>query len=319
MGKGRDEETGMLAAGVCCCLLIPSVIMFACSFDTLNPHEIGLHMNGVACTIDPVTDEHGRYFLGLGHYFVTYPANLQYIEFSSSSDGGLNNHVVNAWTKDGQEIFVEVGFYYQIIKEKLPELYYLYGEDYRPVIENIATNVFRDVSTRYDTIQFFTQRDAINNVMHAALDARLRETVYVAVPRFNLLSLDMPDTFETAIVDKVIKEQDKKTLEFKQVSGVITEETKLEQAKASKAIIILQANSTAQGTLIVKKAEADAFEALQTGAAALRKTLAAELGLTSGSPTQYDELMHYMWLDIVRGQAANSKLVFNVPNMLLST
>lgn len=308
----------MLCAGVCCCLLIPSVIMFACSFDTLNPHEIGLHMNGVACTLDPETQENGRYFLGLGHYFVTYPANLQYIEFSNSAEGGARNKKINLWTKDGQEVFAEIGFYYQIIRSELSTLYYLYGEEYISVIEDIATNTFRDVSTRYDTIQFFTQRDAINNVMHAALDARLRETVMVTVPRFNLLSLDMPDRFETAIVDKVIKEQEKKTLEFQQVSGVIVEETKLEQAKANKAITILQANSTAQGTLIVAKAKADAFLSLQTGAASLRKTLATELGLTSGSPVQYDELMHYMWLDVVRGQAGNSKLVFNVPNMLLS-
>jgi len=51
----------------------------------------------------------------------------------------------------------------------------------------------------------------------------------------------MPDRFETAIVDKVIKEQEKKTLEFTQISAVISEEIALEQAKADKDIAILNA------------------------------------------------------------------------------
>ena len=71
---------------------------------------------------------------------------------------------------------------------------------------------------------------------------RLYDTVFAEVPRFNLLSLDMPDRFEAAIVDKVIKEQEKKTLEFVQVSSVTFEEINLEQANADVDIAILQAN-----------------------------------------------------------------------------
>ena len=102
----------------------------------------------------------------------------------------------------------EVGFYYRIVPEKLSKLYYLYGFEYQPVIENIATNAFRvraptvshpphvlvcrrrcgvgssfvsarvalycgglpqDVSTEYNTIQFFEERDKINDRMHQEL------------------------------------------------------------------------------------------------------------------------------------------------------
>ena len=70
---------------------------------------------------------------------------------------------------------------------------------------------------------------------------RLLAEVHVSVPRFNLLSLDMPDQFEQAVIAKVIVEQDVKTLEFKKTSAVTAEETRLEQTKADKDITILRA------------------------------------------------------------------------------
>ena len=76
-----------------------------------------------------------------------FPRKLQYVEFSSSSEGGSRNTVVNAWSRDGQEILLEMGFYFQVVPDTLAALFYEYTEDgYLPVIEDIATNTFR-VST----------------------------------------------------------------------------------------------------------------------------------------------------------------------------
>lgn len=65
--------------------------------------------------------------------------------------------------------------------------------------------------------------------------------MHVEVPRFNLLSLDMPDQFEQAVIAKVIVEQNVKTLQFKKTSAVTTEEINLENTKADKEITILRA------------------------------------------------------------------------------
>jgi hypothetical protein len=49
---------------------LASVIMLACSFDTLSPHEIGLHYNAPAVKLYSKTYDNGRYFLSLGHRFL---------------------------------------------------------------------------------------------------------------------------------------------------------------------------------------------------------------------------------------------------------
>jgi len=122
----------------------------------------------------------------------------------------------------------------------------------------------------------------------ALVRRRLASSVYVTVPRFNLLSLDMPDRFEVAIVDKVVKEQEKITLEFEKESAVTKEEINLENAKADKDILILRAEvrpplpvrllrclpprltptrtqSQANGTKLVEAAKASAYRKLQLG------------------------------------------------------
>jgi hypothetical protein len=52
----------------------------------------------------------------------------------------------------------------------------------------------------------------------------------------------------------------------------------------------------------------------------LRLELAQELGLneTGTQPwADYDKLLHYMWLDLVRGGASNADMLFNVKSLLV--
>lgn len=97
------------ACAICCgfTVLVASCIMLALSFALLHPHEYGLVFNSVTQSIETEVKENGRYFLGLGRRFIKFPKKPQYVEFSDSADGGVQNGPVAAWSNDGQEI--EVG------------------------------------------------------------------------------------------------------------------------------------------------------------------------------------------------------------------
>lgn len=321
----RDTKQA-LQAGCCCCTLIASITMFACSFATLTPHEIGLHYNGVTFHIEEKTYDNGRYFLGLGHGFHVFPRRLQYIEFSESQDGGSRNRPISVWSKDGQSVIIEAGFYYRIIPGNLTNLYFLYKDNYLDKIEDIAMNVLRDVSTQHDTIDFFVQRDAINKAMHESLNARLLDEAYVEVPRFNLLRLDMPDRFEKAVELKVIAQQEKNILEFKQLSEVINRNILVVEAEAQSKITVIRATSQANATKIRERSLAQAFKSLTGNFTTFRKQLADKLGFnyTAAAPatTNYDNLMQYVYLDVLKGSgesASNTRAMLNVDSLLLSS
>lgn len=69
-----------------------------------------------------------------------YPRKLQYVEFSNSEEGGLRNQPISVWSKDGQSIILEVGFYFKLLPERLADLYFLYKDNYIHVIEDVAMN-----------------------------------------------------------------------------------------------------------------------------------------------------------------------------------
>lgn len=115
---------------------------------------------------------------------------------------------VSAWSSDGQEILLEIGFYYRLPKDNLINLYLEIGgtdnghddvvNKLDHLVLNIAAETFRHVSTKFETRQFFTERLAVKEAMHQELVARL-ETFQITVPRFQLLDIDVPASFADAV------------------------------------------------------------------------------------------------------------------------
>lgn len=60
------------------------ILLFAMSWDTLEPTEYGLVQNGFTGYVDLNPNnvyEGGRYFIWLRHYFLIFPRNLRSLEF----------------------------------------------------------------------------------------------------------------------------------------------------------------------------------------------------------------------------------------------
>ena len=178
-------------------------------------------------------------------YFIKYPRNLQYSEFSNSGDSAKASAVcdtaagcleqtanlaytaqrmfehyhlppactaytpqVSAWSSDGQEILLEIGFYYRLPRDNLVNLYLEIGgtdnghddvvNKLDHLVLNIAAETFKHVSTKFETRQFFTERLAVKESMHQELVTRL-EAFKVTVPRFQLLDIDVPASFASAV------------------------------------------------------------------------------------------------------------------------
>jgi regulator of protease activity HflC (stomatin/prohibitin superfamily) len=293
------------------------------AWSTLHPLEIGIRFNHMKMKAEPKTYESGRYFLGFGQKFYKYPRSLQYIEFSNSADGGSSNKPASVWSQDGQEIILEVGFYYKIVPERLFDLFQRYFTNYVPVIEDIAMHAFRDVATSHDTIEFFTNRSAINTRLHEELEERLLDEVHVTVPRFNLLAITVPARFEEAVVDKVVTAQEKRTLEFERQSAIIRQNIRVIEAEAAKNIRIVTAQSEANGTVTLASAEARAYRSVLTRQAELHADLARALDFTLPCTAGVNEtcpaladvdealLLQYMQMDVMQGKVPGSRLVLN--------
>jgi regulator of protease activity HflC (stomatin/prohibitin superfamily) len=187
-------------------------------------------------------------------------------------------------------VFVEASFYYGLQVANLFNLFRLYKTSFHQVVVGIAAETIRDVATAYNTLDYFTNRSAIDTAMTTALTRQLATGAYADVSLFNLLAIDVPDAFDQAVQDKVLTAADVITLEQTRLSQVIRSTISVTDAYADANVTVIVANATAQGTVIRNQAEADAKVQYMTARGASLGQLSADLNFTTSK-----DLLTYLY------------------------
>lgn len=292
MGRG-GASTGTLV-GLCMgtVTLIITIALLAASWAVLTPQEYGLKFNGATITMDDDTVySSGRIYVGVGGSFYKFPRKLTYVEFSAAYGNALD-----VWSADGQQLFVEASFYYQLKGDKIHDIFYTYGTGFGKIVYYMAAETIRNVATDYVTADFFTNRSAIDQTMQAALQARLSSEAFSSIVQFNLLAIDVPNNFDDAIVNKVITGQDVITLEQLRQSQVIRSQISTVNATANANVTVMNAAATATGYMTTQSTSARLFNDYMNARASELLTLYQALNFTS--PKQ---LFQYLYTDVIRG------------------
>lgn len=288
MGLGTTAKFSI--CGCAAVLLIVTIGLLAGSWAVVTTQEYGVKWNAVTKTLDDSqVYQAGRWYVGVGGSFTKYPRQYQYVEFSSSGRNSLD-----VWSKDGQQVYVEASFYYSIKPAKVLDIFYLYNQNLHQVVTGLAAETIRDVAVSFDTIDFFTNRSAIDNAMTAALTTSLASVVEVDL--FNLLAVDIPDTFDAAVQDKVLTGQDVITLEQQRTVNVIRSQIAVIDASADANVTAIVANATAQGLVISANTQAATGVQYMGARGSALALLASDLGFNSTG-----QLLQYLYTDIIRG------------------
>jgi regulator of protease activity HflC (stomatin/prohibitin superfamily) len=301
-------------------VMIISVIMLALSFSVITPHQYGIHYRKPVYTLDLSVWDNGRHFLGLGHTFFKFPRKYEYIEYSNSQEGGSENKPITCWTNNGQELIIEVGFYYQLKKDKLLDLFFVYKEDYLPTLEKVARHAIRDVTTTFQTLQFFEQRGQIQDAMAKEVNKRVSEYCFANVPLLNILTIDVPDGFERSVIEKIMVAQEVHTLTMRKKTEEIRANIKVVNEQAAADITVINADAYAKGRIIEARAEAKAQRSVLENEVRLYNDLGQGLGLTCKAhnvtqptgqqcgavtaPKDSVALLQYLWINTYKAKAA---------------
>lgn len=210
-----------------CSVLVVAVIITAAlvseAHDSIEPDMIGLHYdshreivqddNGQAFTA-------GKYYLGLGHRFLKFPATVM----------GMSFKRLHSRTSDGLGIWLSINFDYQLDPFSLMDLYRTFGTNepeegeeeentepgYIGMFRRIAENVLKVEATQYTANEFFTNRTTIG----FSIEQRLRsefipQRIFAKVMSFQLLEISLPSEFEAAVAENklLLKDVETKTIE----------------------------------------------------------------------------------------------------------
>lgn len=258
------------------CTCVVALVVFLLCFSSLEFTEIGLNYSWFGCSVEPKGYAAGRYFLGLGHSFVRFPATVQTIQFSDESDS--SGPALRSRTSDGLEVHLEVSFQFQLNSSSVYDLYEKFGTDYAPIFVNMAMNVITSSATEHNATAFFNDRTAIGLDMENKVKQGFDVAAYATVPYFQLRSVSLPSEFEQAIQETEVANQDIQTASAERENTEVQMVTKVLQAQQQAMAIGLAANATAQSTMLNMEAYVGQFKLAQSLQAQSFSQLYGKLG-----------------------------------------
>jgi len=189
--------------GTCLVLLVTTLIMMAVS--TIEPTEHAVLYNSVTKTLYPDTYTGGMYYAGVTSGFVKFPANHQTIEFSNERNA--DQRALATRTKEGLLLSLHFSFQYQIKADELRELYGLTGETgYKKLYERLAGDIILKEAGNFAASEYWLKRTEVGNKMRDSLNAAFAKA-HASCKNFQFLNIDLPDSYENAIVLTQIENQ----------------------------------------------------------------------------------------------------------------
>lgn len=228
---------------VVCVVLLISSILLGISFATIPVTGVGLYYNPNTVKVDrSKVYKSGRHYVSPGSSFFVFPTSYELIEFSNRYNSSLM-----CWTKDKQNLYLELFVNVQIEPDKVVDIYNKYTLNYWEVWKEIVEASLKSSTKDFDTVDFFDKRSELTAAVRRDLIAALSpEGVQVATVHIG--EINIPDRFEDAVIRKVCTEQEASTtLMERSVLLVQANATVITfQAAADATVISGKANSIAK-------------------------------------------------------------------------
>ncbi|MES1910380.1 MAG: hypothetical protein MHM6MM_002983 [Cercozoa sp. M6MM] len=252
-------------------VIVASLTLFGLSFSRVGTHELGIKYNTVSQNIGSDVKGSGRYFSGVGQHYVVYPTNEQLVEFASSGEtpnpddttsfsDTKSRGSLTAWSKDGQNVYLDVSFTYALTPSKLRHLYLTFGDPderyYHEVFADMSQEAMKESTTTFLSTEFFTRRTEITRDM--AIRVKEVLSVHGAVLKsFQMRKVQFEPAFDAKVTDKVIvgvlqsASREKRTAQVLRAQATLV----LKQGEADALVVASEAQKNA--TVIVAAASAE--------------------------------------------------------------
>jgi len=297
--------------------VIVGIFLIAFSFGVVDPTYQGLVYNANTQTLefkDGNLDSgelytEGRYFLGIGKSFVTFPRTFQTIDFKQDQGDAISIR-----SRDGLVISMDIAFQYTLTTngKELLALYMRWQEKYAEAFGKIARNIIRDVAAKYDAFEFFFNRSIIIGDITTTMTKYFLE-IGATINNFQMLDLALPTLFFEAIQQTEVTRTKISEATVLQQKTLIEAETNLLAAEKQAEVIVTQAKARADAILIQKQQDALSRKtAIEQELIALQ-SLKAQLNLTT------EELLNYLLIDALKESAAKITFAVDKPKFAFNT
>jgi regulator of protease activity HflC (stomatin/prohibitin superfamily) len=275
----------LIGCGCCLAIVVTIIVLISLSVASLEQLDFGLNYNSITLTIeDKVYATAGLHFLGVGHYFITYPRTVQAIEFIAEENDRLQTR-----TSDGLPVSLSVSFQYRYDQSRLQELYLTFKEEQLQVYENTAKAVIANVATNFSAYSFFNDKQGIATEMLIAVMRVFDEQLFAVVEALQITRVELPSAFQNAILQSIEAKQNITQAQRYKENMEVTFQTQVLVANQTRQQTVALARGTAQRRLLQAEATARVTEQTVYAQMYAYGNLSAEVQLNT------TESLTYIW------------------------
>lgn len=276
-----------------CFSFVPFIVVFSCSWDTVEPTEYGLKYNQMTGNVHRDTAYGGgRYIVGPFTSFIKFPATNILLEYSARK-GSQSEQIQCRTGRDGadpdsggQPLNISLALYYTLKPDKIGHVYTLFGEDYEARFTQFAQMAVVNTAQQFNPTEFWTKRNEVAQQMKKAIHNTL-EPFGADVVELQLLYLGFLDRFEDTIVDIQLAVQMRTTKEYYYSVMQMVKEIDILGSQTNSSITQINANATAAAIGIVNNATCLGFNTTQSAKSVMYSGLTKALEFDNSAFLQY--------------------------------
>lgn len=224
--------------------------------------------------------------------FKTYPTSALELRFEDTkgADSLITGPKVNGNSFDGLAYTCSLYMVFYLDSSNIAELYRAFPADgWKTAVRETTRATARNVMSEHVGVEFFNNRSQIEDDLFERLQTKLTD-YYVYPTQLSLKSIDLPEEFDQALLDKQNAKQAVETAQFRKEEAVVEAEISIINAEADRNITILMAEGEAEAVWIAAQAEAKGLAILYDTRLNATQDLKNTLNMTNA------EILSYLYI-----------------------
>lgn len=247
--------------GGCCCIgILLTIILLPLSFNYVPPNTVGIKIDKTSrrVSLDNYYPE-GRYFLGPTVDFFLFPTDVQTLDDS-----------ITARALDGYAIRIAYAVQYQLVPEKIVDLYKKHNLKYGTIYRRIARERVLAAIGNHDSNGFYRDREEILNMMFSDICEKLYPE-HAKCWGMQFTEINLAPQLETRLLRLELDRWYVRKKKAEQAVSEVTSVTEVVEADFQMRISNVKSSSDANASIIELGA--------QSGSTILTRTSAADAAI----------------------------------------
>jgi|EP00945_MAST-04E_sp_MAST-4E-sp1_P004707 hypothetical protein len=181
-----DEGKKKLGGCGCCVVFITAIILFACSFKTVEVNETCLQYGSLTREVEEEpTKNQGTVFIGIDQDFLCFPKTVLKLDYTGGNQ-------LKARTKEGLLMGIDITIEYKLLVGSVKKLFDLTALEYENLYDAIAHSAMRNSASHFNAADILRSSGPFTLKIRELLEPRFNN-FFATVSEVQVRQIQLPE------------------------------------------------------------------------------------------------------------------------------